>query len=65
MKSEAEIRDYLKLREYQLDELYEIIESEEGNMGDVWEQIDVTLGNIEAIKFVLGETQCKIHMKNS
>ena len=56
MKSEAEIRDYLKLREYQLDELYEIIESEEGNMGDVWEQIDVTLGNTEAIKFVLGET---------
>jgi hypothetical protein len=61
MKSEAEIRAYQKLREKQLDELYEIINKQECDSGglllypDVWDQADVTLGNIEAIKFVLGE----------
>jgi hypothetical protein len=61
MKSEAEIRAYQKLREKQLDELYEIINKQECDSGglllypDVWDQVDVTLGNIEAIKFVLGE----------
>ena len=61
MKSEAEIRAYPKLREKQPDELYEIINKQECDFGglllyrDVWYQVGVTLGNIEAIKFVLGE----------
>ena len=57
MKSEAEIRAYLKLREKQLAKLNEIIDTDAHISSDIWDQVGVTLGNIEAIKFVLGETQ--------
>ena len=56
MKSEAEIRAYLKLREKQLAKLNEIIDTDAHISSDIWDQVGVTLGNIEAIKFVLGET---------